>query len=354
MEKKFSLSMNNLVSTILFGLVLANLAYIFIIFFNLIDKWVHKEESYAGNLSWTLAGAIVALALLALFAWVRNKNISLENRNTPLSRVFSFAMVVASAVGIIGVMLSVLYMLLSGITTETGPYVAAFSLVVFAMIFAIYFERIRDCKVALIKKMSRLGEWKVFGLALLAIVLALIFLNPRASANRERDMVKLDNLYTMQDQALYYYDANGKLPASMSDFDTKIDMKDKDNKLANYSYKLISNNVSTSTRFDNTCYVEYLRDGYSVANSRDYCTKKYWSGSAAFEVCADFNTTYTAPATTTVNELDYSYWNHGIGNQCFPVNMTTKDGQIDYQLKLPPQKAKDVFQEDYKTYYDDY
>lgn len=366
--KKVSISINNLISSLLFGLTLVVLSYTTIIALDLINKWI-LDDAATGiiNSTWTLVGIIVANILMGIVLFVRNKSIKVEDRNTSLNKVFSFILFVNSVIAFVSVFAYVIYMILVGRVTETGPYIAAFAIFISSLVGAISFARLKDCKKKVSFFLKKCGEGLILGLSVIVMIVGLISLNPRHTAAKSIDMDRLSQIYNIQDQAIYYLEDFGSLPKDLKTLATSsyITIDKKEMKDAKYEYKIINNSLATSSKFDLACYNNDIANGYSVAQAKDYCTKSLYSGKATFSVCANFDGKYEAPKVDE-NDLaglvDYSYWNHDKGVQCYNVDITTEKGGLDYDLKPTPEVKSFDYNESYyedgydyeNQYYDEY
>lgn len=244
-----------------------------------------------------------------------------------------------SILTIIGSTLFLMYGWLRDVHTDTGFYnlMALIIVAIFTGLMSYFY--LKDDTTRIGKFVNKNNYLVFLGISILVMVLCFINFNPRAAAAKTRDEAVVENINKIQS-----YVANGSISSFASSSKEVVsaglgygfDLKEA--KKAGYEYKLISNTLSEKESLDTACYTGYIKDGYKAAESAGWCKKYTYTGAASFDVCANFESDYSAKKVDAddIYAVDYSYWNHGAGKKCFTQKVNTKDGDLDFLIEPTP------------------
>lgn len=256
--------------------------------FTVINKAFPQTTSYysyystTSSISFPVATLIIVFPLYILFMWLIEKDLagSLEARASGIRKWLIYITLFISGALVVGDLVAVVYYFIDGQELTAGFLLKVLSILVVAgAVFGYYITDIRNKLSSSIRKVSTIVAAI---LVILAIVVGFMVIgSPRTQRLVKYDEQRVNDLESINQSIIYYFEMKGSLPDSLSEV------------ADSGSYMLLPTDPETHTSY------EYIMIGQSAK---------------AYKLCASFNTDSTTSKATTGYQ---NSWNHPAGHYCF-------------------------------------
>ena len=310
MENKNTISgLDNIIATGVIVSFLVTITSIFSILFTTTKEIFAEAAAYAGTVSsygssstgysyvcdcyetisarTSLTLLILALPIFIALMWYMHKKYdrAAEKWNSALQRVYLHGLLYISTLMALSVVVKLIYDILGGeFSWENGVNGAA-TLVIAAIMF--FYRRysilVSESIPENFVRTSQYFLGGLIGLTIAVVAAHLYFVGSPASQVRKlNDAARISDLSSLQSALQYHYQYEGELPDNINSI---------------YDFYGATTDMKTGKEYGYT---------YSADDGQTY------------SLCATFEEPYTSKGTaTTSDELNSSYWNHGVGEKCF-------------------------------------
>lgn len=310
MENKNTISgLDNIVATGVAVSFLVTIASIFSILFTTTKEIFADAAAYVGSVSsfgssstgysyacdcyeivstrTSLTLLILALPTFTALMWYMHKRYTSDASkwNSALQRVYLHGLLYISTLMVLSVVVKLVYDVLGGEFSWENGVNGVVTLIIAAIMF--FYGRYRiSVSESIPENFVRTSQYflgGLVGLALAVVAAHLYFVgSPASQVRKMNDAARVSDLSDIQSALQYHYQYEGELPDNINSI---------------YDFYGATTDMKTGKEYGYT---------YSADDGQTY------------SLCATFEEPYTSKGTaTTSDELNSSYWNHGIGEKCF-------------------------------------
>jgi hypothetical protein len=231
---------------------------------------------------------VIVFPVYILISWILGRDYKKDpaKRGIRARRVFGYITLFAAAITVIVDLVTLIYRFYSGDYSVQFLMKILSVLIVAAVVFGYYLWDIRREYIRSTK--PKLYAW-ISSAVILAVVIGGFFVvgSPATQRDRRFDETRINDLQTIQNQVISYWQSKNKLPATLGDLKNSI-----------------SGFVAPTDPQTGASY-EYII-----------------SGPLVFQLCADFKTDskYDSANPPVAVPMSYPYngnWDHGVGRICF-------------------------------------